>query len=66
MATLITFMNSMPGRLLRIVLGVILIVYGLFGLKHTGGMVLALVGLVPLVLGVSGRCLLEPLGPKAR
>lgn len=66
MNALIQFMNSTAGRVLRAALGVALIAYGLFGLGGGGGVVLAVVGLVPLALGATGRCLLEPLARQTR
>ena len=54
------FMSSKSGRLLRIVVGVVLIVAGL-QMKSTGGNILAIIGLVPLAAGVFGWCLLAPL-----
>lgn len=65
MTALVQFMNGTAGRVLRAALGVVLIAYGLFGLGGVGGGVLAIVGLVPLALGATGRCLLEPLARMA-
>lgn len=59
MSGIISFMNGGAGRALRIVLGVALIGYGLLGLGGSVGTVLAVVGLVPLVMGLWGRCLVE-------
>ncbi len=62
------FVNSTKGtrgrvakRVVKIVLGLALIAYGLVVLGGTTGLVPAAVGLVPLGLGLSGRCALEPL-----
>ena len=55
------FMSSLAGRLLRIVAGLALIVIGLVGVHGTGGIILAIVGLVPLVAGVGNFCLFAPL-----
>ncbi|MDP2328560.1 MAG: DUF2892 domain-containing protein [Dehalococcoidia bacterium] len=65
MRALVSFMNGPIGRLARIGLGVALIAVGLGVVGGTGGMILAAVGLVPIALGVSGRCLLEFLAPKS-
>jgi hypothetical protein len=54
------FMASAAGRLLRIVLGVALICYGLLVMKGTGGWVLAVVGLVPIAAGTLNFCLPAP------
>jgi hypothetical protein len=55
------FMASMTGRLLRIVAGIALIVVGLLVVEGTGGIILAAVGLAPLVAGLLDICLLAPL-----
>ncbi len=60
MDALIRFMNGPLGRALRAALGVILIAYGIFGLGGVAGALLAAVGLIPLALAATGRCLLEP------
>lgn len=59
MLSLIHVLNGAVGRLLRVALGVALIGYGLVVLGGTAGVMLAAVGLVPIGLGVWGRCLLE-------
>ncbi|MDH4278978.1 MAG: DUF2892 domain-containing protein [Acidimicrobiia bacterium] len=50
------FMAGPIGRLARIVAGLVLIVIGLTS-GGTGGIVLALIGLVPLAMGAMNRCL---------
>jgi hypothetical protein len=55
------FMSSTAGRLLRIVAGVALIVIGLAVVQGVGGIILAIVGLVPLVAGLSNVCVFAPL-----
>ncbi len=64
MSNLIEFLNGAVGRLLRVALGVALIWYGLFVLGGTAGAILALVGLVPIGLGLWGHCLLELVASK--
>lgn len=59
MSGLIGFMNGFWGRVLRGILGLALIAYGLLGLGGTAGVILALIGLIPLALGAWGHCLLE-------
>jgi Protein of unknown function (DUF2892) len=66
MTSTITFMNSGIGRSVRLLLGVGLIVYGLFGLGNIAGTLVAVVGLVPIALAVWGHCLLEPFAPHSR
>ncbi len=56
-----TFMASWTGRLIRIVAGLALIAVGLFVVAGTAGIILAVVGAVPLVAGVFNFCLLAPL-----
>ncbi len=55
------FMSSLSGRLLRIVAGSALIVIGLAVVQGTGGIILAIVGLVPLVAGIGHFCVFAPL-----
>jgi hypothetical protein len=57
----IRFMASSTGRLVRIVAGVLLIFWGLVGLSGTTGVVVAIVGLVPVLAGVFDVCLFAPL-----
>jgi Inner membrane protein YgaP-like, transmembrane domain len=60
MTRVVALMNGRWGRLACAVLGLVLVACGLAVLGDTTGLVLAAVGLVPLVLGFQGRCLLEP------
>ncbi len=67
------FMASPVGRGIRIVAGIALIVVGLIVLNaSTLGVILAIVGLVPLVAGIADFCVFAPLfggpfqGAKAR
>lgn len=55
------FMSSAVGRLLRIVAGVALIVVGLVVVEDTAGIVIAVIGLVPLAAGLFDFCLFGPL-----
>lgn len=54
----ISFMRSTPGRVLRVAFGCWLIVYGA---THASllGLVLMMVGTVPLVTALAGICLIE-------
>jgi hypothetical protein len=56
-----SFMSSSAGRAVRIIAGLALIVVGLAVVGGTGGIVLAVVGLVPLGAGIAGICLFGPL-----
>ena len=64
MRAVIHFFNGIIGRSLRVVLGVTLIASGLLVLSGPGGAILAFVGLVPIGLGVRGRCLLEAIAAR--
>ena len=55
------FMASPAGRIIRVVAGIILILVGLLLVHGTGGIILAVVGLVPLVAGVADFCIFAPL-----
>jgi hypothetical protein len=57
----VTFMASGAGRLLRIVAGVALIAVGLLGMQDTAGIVVAVIGVVPLLAGLLDFCLFAPL-----
>ena len=58
---LIKFLASSAGRLVRIVAGIVLVGVGLFVLQNTAGIILAVVGLVPLLAGVMDFCIFAPL-----
>lgn len=55
------FMSSTAGRLIRIVAGLALIVVGLVVVTGTTGIILAVIGAVPLIAGVANFCLFAPL-----
>ncbi len=58
---LIKFLASETGRWVRIVAGIALIAVGLLVVQNTGGIILAVVGLVPLVAGIADVCVFAPL-----
>jgi hypothetical protein len=58
---LAVFMATSTGRLIRIVLGLALIVIGLWGIGDTAGWIIAIIGLVPLAAGAANVCLIAPL-----
>jgi hypothetical protein len=69
----VKFMASPAGRITRIVAGIILIALGFFAVNNTVvGVILIVVGLVPLVAGIFDFCVFAPLfgapmsGPKIR
>ncbi len=55
------FMASPAGRIVRILAGIALIAWGLIGLTGTMGIVVAVIGLLPLVAGVFDFCVFAPL-----
>lgn len=57
----VSFMASTSGRVVRVLAGLGLLIWGLFGLGSTVGIVVAIVGLVPLVAGVFDFCVFAPL-----
>ena len=68
----LSFIASGTGRLVRVAAGLVLIVWGLFGLSGATGMVVAVVGAVPFIAGLFDFCVFAPLfgaplsGPKIR
>src|ERR1035441_7770264 len=64
----VKLMNGMAGRSARVLAGLALIAGGIAA-GGTGGLVLALIGVVPLAAGAAGACLAAPLfrvPPRAR
>lgn len=58
----ISFMASRNGRIVRIVVGLALVVWGFFGIDNaTTGTIVLIVGLVPLVAGIFDFCVFAPL-----
>jgi hypothetical protein len=57
----VSFMASPAGRITRIVAGIGLIIWGLLGLTGTSGLVVAMIGLVPLAAGLFDFCAFAPL-----
>lgn len=69
----ISFMASRNGRIVRIVVGLALVVWGFFGIDNVATSIIVLiVGLVPLAAGIFDFCVFAPLfgaplsGPKIR
>lgn len=66
----VSFMASPAGRIVRVVAGITLIAWGLAGLGGTVGIIVAIVGALPLVAGLFDFCAFSPLfggplsGPK--
>jgi hypothetical protein len=57
----VSFMASTTGRIVRIVAGLALVVWGWFGLGGVTGIIVAVIGLVPLLAGVFDFCIFAPL-----
>jgi hypothetical protein len=58
----VKFMASPAGRIIRIIAGIALIAWGFFGnLNTVVGIILIVVGLVPLVAGLFDFCVFAPL-----
>jgi hypothetical protein len=57
----ISFMASPAGRFSRIVAGVALMAWGLLGIEGTPGLIVAVVGAVPLLAGLFDVCIFAPL-----
>jgi hypothetical protein len=68
----IKFMASTAGRIVRIVAGIVLIAVGLLAIHGITGIVVAVVGALPLVAGLFDFCVFAPLfgaplsGPRIR
>ena len=58
---ILDFLVSTAGRITRVVAGLVLIGVGLLVVGDTGGTVLAVIGLVPLLAGLFDVCVLAPL-----
>ena len=57
----VNFMASPAGRITRVAAGIALIAWGLLGIHGAGGIVMAVVGLVPLLAGLFDFCVFAPL-----
>jgi hypothetical protein len=59
--SLIKFLAGTTGRLVRIVAGIVLITVGLFLMQNTAGVIVAVIGIVPLLAGILDFCVFAPL-----
>lgn len=57
----VKFMSSGAGRVLRIVAGLALIALGLLVMDGTAGIVVAVIGILPLAAGIFDFCVFAPL-----
>lgn len=68
----VTFMASTAGRATRAIAGIVLIALGLLVIQDTAGIIVAVIGVLPLAAGVFDFCVFAPLfgaplsGPKIR
>lgn len=57
----IAFMASTAGRIVRIVAGLAIILWGWLGMGDTTGLIVAVVGALPLLAGLFDFCVFAPL-----
>ena len=57
----VQFLASKTGRYVRIGVGIILLILGIFVVQDTAGIVLTIIALVPLLAGIFDVCLIAPL-----
>ena len=57
----VSFLASSIGRIVRIVAGIALIALGFFVLQGTTGIIVAVIGAVPLLAGLFDFCIFAPL-----
>jgi len=57
----VKFLASPAGRVIRALAGIALIVWGLLGLGGMTGIVVAVIGVVPLAAGLFDFCVFAPL-----
>lgn len=57
----VDFMASKAGRAARVIAGLLLIALGLLVMGGVGGVIVAAIGLVPLLAGVYDVCIFAPL-----
>lgn len=61
MNPVIKFLASTTGRIVRFVAGLALVIWGIMGLAGTAGIIVAVVGAVPLLAGLFDFCVFAPL-----
>ena len=57
----VKFLASSAGRVIRALAGLALVAWGLLGLGGTTGVIVAVIGLVPLAAGLFDFCVFAPL-----
>ena len=61
MKAVFEFLASKAGRVVRAVVGILIIVVGVVFVQETTGWILVIIGLVPLAAGVFDFCVFAPL-----
>ena len=57
----VQFMASQTGRYVRIAVGIILLILGIFVVEDIAGIVLTIIALIPLLAGIFDVCVVAPL-----
>lgn len=57
----VKFMASPTGRIVRVAVGAALVAYGLLVMDGAGGIIVAIIGAVPLLAGLFDFCVFAPL-----
>lgn len=57
----ISFLQSTPGRMLRVVVGLGVVAVGILFLQGTAGFLVAVIGLIPIFAALAGVCVIGPL-----
>jgi hypothetical protein len=60
MDVLLPFLQSTPGKMLRVVMGLTVVAFGTLVIQDTVGFLVAVIGLIPLFAALSGECLIAP------
>lgn len=58
---LIEFLASFSGRMLRVAAGTAIVAVGLLALDGTAGIIVTVIGMIPLLAGMFDVCLVAPL-----
>ncbi len=61
MDAFITFLQSTSGRMLRVVVGLVVIALGILFLQGTAGFLVGVIGLIPILAALSGELVIGPL-----
>jgi hypothetical protein len=57
----IVFLQSTPGRMLRVIVGLVVAAVGVLLIQGTAGFVVAVIGLIPISAALAGICFISPL-----